>query len=227
MTQAGPRGWTPGLIEHRFLDATATPLTYDAKSRTVDAVISKGSPVSRFYGTEVLRIAPDAVIIDRLIGAGIPLLDSHQQVSIGNALGKVTRVWFPGGGALMGKLAFNATAEGRKAEGMVARGEITGISAGYQVQEWEIADEDGYIIDPEQLRWDDSGLTFTATKWELLECSLVSIPADAGAAIRSLRADAGQQFVADARARMSARQRMFERQRMFDLNQAVFGARDE
>jgi phage head maturation protease len=39
--------------------------------------------------------------------------------------------------AFMGRLAFNQTAEGRNAEGMVARGEIAGISAGYRVEEWE------------------------------------------------------------------------------------------
>ncbi len=209
-TITAPRGWHPGLIEHRFADASAMPLSYDAESRTVDAVISMGSPVPRFYGSEVLRITRSAVIVDRLVAGGIPLLDSHQQVGIGNALGKVTRVWFPGGNALMGKLAFNATAEGRKAEGMVKRGEITGISAGYRVEEWEITDENGDIIDPEKspLRWDDTGLTFTATWWELLEASLVAIPADAGASVRSL---AGPGFIAAARARMWARQRMTAR----------------
>src|SRR5258708_31294860 len=107
-----------------------------------------GSPVKRFYGTEILRVDPQSVIIDRLIGSGIPLLDSHRQIGIGNALGKVTRIWFSGG-ALMGKLAFNGTTEGRKAEGMVARGEISGVSAGYRVEEWEVSDADGNVIDPD------------------------------------------------------------------------------
>jgi hypothetical protein len=69
---------------------------------------------------------------------------------------------------------------------MVARGEIAGISAGYQVDEWEIADADGRIIEPDRVRWDDDGLTFTATRWRLLEASLVSVPADGSASIRSL-----------------------------------------
>jgi hypothetical protein len=61
----------------------------------------------------------------------------------------------------MGQLSFKATAEGRKAEGMVKRGEIIAISAGYTVRDWEISDDDGNVIDPEktQLRWDDSDLT--------------------------------------------------------------------
>ena len=114
------------------------------------------------------------MIIDRLIAGGIPLLDSHSQASVVNALGRVTKVWFERG-ALMGKLKFNDTKEGRIAEGMVARGEITGLSAGYRVEEWEITDADGNLIDPETMRWDETGLTFTATKWELLEASLVSV----------------------------------------------------
>jgi phage head maturation protease len=182
---------------------------HNAEFRTVDAIISMGSPVRRFYGTEVLRIAPDAVIVDRLASSGIPLLDSHQVSGISNALGRVTRVWFSGG-ALMGALAFNATAEGRKAEGMVARGEIAGISAGYCVRKWEIADQDGKVIDPEKemVRWDDD-LTFTATKWELHECSLVSVPADSMSGVRSL---GSVTTLADIRAQMQARQNMVFRQ---------------
>jgi hypothetical protein len=219
----GPRGWHAGLIEHRYLDAaSAGPLSYDAENRTVDAIISKGSPVPRFYGTEVLRISPDAVIIDRLMSGGIPLLDSHNQGGISNSLGRVQRVWFSGG-ALMGKLAFNATAEGRKAEGMVARGEISGISAGYRVEEWEITDENGDMVDPEtsQWRWDDSDhLTYTATRWELLEASLVLVPADASASIRSLGGD-DRSDLTDIRGRMLSRQRMHIRQAMYDRQARV------
>jgi hypothetical protein len=114
MNQIGPRGWRPGQIEKRF--ANTAPSSYSAENRTVDAVISMGSPVRRFYGIEKLRIAPDAIIVDRLIGSGIPVLDSHMQASISSALGKLTRVWFPNDGTLMGKLAFHATTEGRVAE---------------------------------------------------------------------------------------------------------------
>jgi hypothetical protein len=226
MTQTGPRGWHAGLIETRF--TSTAQLSYDAESRTVDAVISRGSPVTRFYGTEILRISPDAVIIDRLISGGIPLLDSHNQGGIGNSLGRVQRVWFSGG-ALMGKLAFNGTTEGRKAEGMVKRGEISGISAGYRVDEWEVSDGDGNVIDPEtsQWRWDESDrLTYTATRWELLEASLVLVPADASASIRSLGGDRSD--LTDIRGRMLSRQRMATRQSMHDAQQAaMLGVRDD
>jgi hypothetical protein len=222
MTVSGPRGWNPATIEHRFADTK--PSSFDAATRTVDCCISMGSPVARFYGTEVLRIAPDAVGLDRMKGGSIiPLLDSHQGTGIANALGRFTQTWFQRGG-LMGKIAFNETPQGQLAMGMVQRGEIAGISAGYSVREWEITDAKGNVLDPEvsQIRWDED-LTFTATKWDLHEASLVSVPADHLSGIRSLgggdRALVSN-HTADVRTRMLARQRMTERQ-------AAFGNFDE
>ena len=157
----------------------------ERETRTVDAVISKGSPVIRGFGTEKLRISPDAVILDRIASSGLPVLDSHMQSGISNSLGRITKTWFTRD-ALMGTIAFNDTPEGRKAEGMVRRGEISGVSAGYTIREWEITDSDGNVIDPDKTRIDFSDdLTFEAVRWELLECSLVSVPADASAMVRS------------------------------------------
>ncbi|KJC37148.1 hypothetical protein UP09_28300 [Bradyrhizobium sp. LTSP885] len=128
----------------------------------------------------------------------------------------------------MGKLAFNQTAEGRKAEGMVSRGEIAGISAGYRVEAWEIADAQGEVVNPNSMRWDDDDLTFTATRWELLEVSLVTVPADAGAGIRAHHDGFDRALVvADLSERVqvvtSCRMRMATRQRMHDRQQGRFG----
>jgi hypothetical protein len=208
MKQIAPKGWTLGKIEKRYADIA--PTSFDADARTVECVISRGSPVQRIFGIEKLRIDPASVIIDRLISVGIPFLDSHQQVGIDNGLGKFTRIWFPGDGSLVGKIRFNNTARGNVAAGMIGRGEISGVSCGYKVLSWLIEDEDGNAIDPEtdRIRWDDTGLTFTADLWELMEVSAVLIAADSSAAIRGL---AHHDSVADARSRMATRQRMHSR----------------
>jgi HK97 family phage prohead protease len=159
-----------------------------------------GSPVKRAYGTEVLQISPQAVDLTRLHEGGIPLLDHHSQAGINSMLGRLTDAWFERG-ALIGRFKFNATPEGQKAEGMVARGEVTGISAGYRVEEWSVTDEDGAAVDERDVRWDDD-LTFTATRWQLFEASLVGVPADASAAIRSMTS---ANVIEDVRARMRAR----------------------
>ena len=125
-------------------------------------------------------------------------------------LGRLIETWFERG-ALVGKFKLNATPEGKKAEGMVARGEITGISAGYRVEDWEITDEDGDVVDEASVRWDDD-LTFTATRWQLFEASLAGVPADASAAVRSMMSRGGNAVV-DIRARMRARQRIVMRRR--------------
>jgi hypothetical protein len=209
MKQIAPKGWTPGKIEKRYADIA--PASFDADARTVECVISRGSPVQRIFGIEKLRIARDAVDISRLISTGIPFLDSHQQIGIDNALGKFQRIWFPGDGSLVGKIKFNNTPKGKLAAGMVSRGEISGVSCGYKVLEWEITDENGDVLDPEhdRIRWDDTGLTFTAASWELLEVSAVLlVAADSTAAMRGLTS---HRNVEDVRARMIARQHMHSR----------------
>jgi hypothetical protein len=166
-------------------------------------------------------------------GSIIPLLDSHQAAGINNALGRFTKTWFKRGG-LMGTIRFNETPNGELAMGMVERGEVTGISAGYCVNEWEITDSDGRVIDPdvERIRWDEDGLTFTATRWSLHEGSLVTIPADMHSSIRSMPGSGLDRAfgrvghhhgVADIRARMNARQRMYIRQSMCDRQGRLIG----
>jgi hypothetical protein len=174
---AGPRGWSPGQTATRFADTK--PTSFDAKTRTVDCVISCGSPVTRLFGTECLRITPAAVDLSRTENSSmIPLLDSLAG-GINNALGRFTKTWITRG-ALMGTVRFNETPNGTMAMGMVERGEIARISAGYCVNEWEITNEAGRVIDPEveRIRWEEHGLTFTATRWALHEGSLVTDPAD-------------------------------------------------
>jgi prohead serine protease len=175
-------------------------------------VISAGAAVARFYGTEVLRIDSKSVDLSRVQSGGCPLLDSHSQSSIDAVLGKIDSAWIKSG-QLYGRIVFAQTPAGRQAEGMVARGELRGISAGYTVSEWEISDEDGNIIDPDKtpMRWDESGLTFTATRFQLLEASLVGVPADAMSAVRSFGGAATGDLIVDVQARMQARQRMHER----------------
>jgi hypothetical protein len=226
-TSSAPRGWSPGKTETRFADSK--PTSFDAKTRTVDCVISMGSPVQRFYGTECLRISPEAVGLDRMNGGSIiPLLDSHQAAGITNALGRFQKTWF-NRGALMGQIRFNETPQGEMAMGMVERGEIAGISAGYAVPEWEITDAEGAVIDPEvtRIRWDEDGLTFTATRWDLHEGSLVSVPADPLSSIRSLCSGLDRAFVGTGNRAFGTRERMLIRQRMYERQQIAFGDTDE
>jgi phage head maturation protease len=111
----------------------------------------------------------------------------------------------------MARLTFNRTPEGDAALGMIVRGEVAGVSAGYRVSEWSVSDEDGQVVDQETARWDDS-LVFTGIKWELLEVSIVAVPADSSAGIRDFDDLVyGDIDLINVRARMQARQNISDR----------------
>jgi hypothetical protein len=203
--------------------ADLQPGSYDEEARTVEAVLSVGAAVARGYGTEILEVTPAAVDLKRV---PVPLIDSHNVFGVINGiLGRVDRVWFERG-KLVGKISFDDSEVGRKAEGLVARRMVRGVSIGYRVDKWEIKDADGDVVDPERERllW-DAQYTFTAKKWQLLECSLVSVPADPDAEIRTAqalitRADGfvprkRRREIAAVRARMRIRQAMLNRAQAF------------
>lgn len=202
-------------LSTRLLDLWPTSL--DDEQHTVEAILSKGSRVPRIYGIESLLITNDAIDLSRMQTTGIPVLDSHKQDSIDHALGKLVDVWIAKG-TLHGVIKFNRTDAGMRAEGMVKRGEVNGISVGYRVTEWEVQDADGNIIDSDHHRWGDDNLIFAGKKWELIEVSVCTVPADAQAGFRNIdlfdRAYPTPlpPHLVDIHARMSARQRMVERE---------------
>lgn len=209
------RGFLDLQLSTRLRDLQ--PTSVDAQLHTVQAILSKGSPVQRIFGIEALRISKDAIDLSRLRTTGIPMLDSHQQTSIEHALGRLTDAWIADG-ALHGVIRFNETDSGMRAEGMVRRGELGGISVGYRVLDWLIEDAKGNIIDPDHVRWGDDDLRFVGNKWELLEVSICAVPADAAAGFRDSGDLIDQAYfppapphLVDIRARMMARQRMMER----------------
>jgi phage head maturation protease len=208
MTTIAPRNWNASKIEHRF--STTGPQSYDAEQHSCLAIISTGAPVQRVFGIEILQISNSAIDLSRV---PVPLLDSHNQSSVvDNVLGRIENAWISGG-ALHGRIVFAQTPRGKMAEGMVGRGEVAGISAGYRVDKWSAKDAQGDEVDPDRASWSDD-LIFTATRWSLLECSLVGVPADAMATVRSL----GENHNTDT---ANAKQRMLSRQRMIEAKETA------
>lgn len=152
--------------------ATFNASSYNAEARTVDAVFSSGAEVPRYFGSEFLTISEEAIDLNRVAANLCPFLNSHNQWDIGAVLGRVVSARIEND-QLVGTLAFADTEAGRAAEGMVSRGELTGISIGYAVRTWTLTEST------------DDRDTWTATRWELLEVSLVPVPADPNAGVRS------------------------------------------
>ncbi len=152
---------------------TVTPDSYDSAARTVEVVLSAGTGVRRYYFTEELEISTEAIDLARVAGGVCPLLDTHNQYSLSGVIGRVlsTRI---DKGKLIGVVAFADTDAGRAIEARVASGELRAISIGYRVTAWQRT-----AID------ENDHETWRATRWELLEASLVSVPADPNAVVRS------------------------------------------
>jgi hypothetical protein len=201
MIITAPKGWRADKVEHRF--AGGTPSSYNSTEHSATCVISAGASVDRIYGKEVLTISRAAIDLSRI---PCPLLDSHSQTSIDSILGVIESAWISNG-ELYGKIRFAQTPRGRLAEGMVARGEITGISAGYKVLSWLVTDTDGNVVDESNASWSDE-LTFVAERWQLYEASLVGVPADISSAIRRAGGGADTYSVESVRERMQCRERM-------------------
>jgi HK97 family phage prohead protease len=171
-----PEGFVPGsTLDRRAggdLAARFAPTSYDAQSRTIEAVASSGARVRRWGVYEELSITPEAIDLGRVTAGQVRLLDSHDQGSIDRIRGVIPRAWIDAG-RLMVEIRFADTDDGRRAEAMVLSGDVTGISVGYRVLTWTLS------------QVDDDVEVWRADRWELLEVSLVAVPADPAALIRS------------------------------------------
>jgi hypothetical protein len=126
-----------------------TRLTFSASSET---------PVERYFGSEVLSHDPGAVRLGRMNSGAAPMLFNHNSDDpIGMVDGaRVTK------GRLIVDAHFFATARAQEIQAMVEGG-LRNVSIQYRLH---------------TIEENTKTATFTATDWEPLEASLVSIPAD-------------------------------------------------
>ena len=150
------------------------PDSYDADNHTVEAILSAGSAVQRYFFVEELEITDEAVDLSRVTGGVCPLLDTHNQYELAAQIGRIVSARIEGA-QLVGTIQFDQTDAGQLIEARVARGELRAISIGYQVTTWQITSTPG-SSDTE---------TWRAMSWQLLEASFVPVPADPNAVVRS------------------------------------------
>lgn len=165
--RATPDGFEPGQTVTRQM--SLTPGTYNAEEHTVSAVFSTGAQVRRYGMIEELSLDAGAVDLGRAASGRMAVLFNHNQ---DQPIGIVLSARIEGG-QLVGDVRFNETPDGQMYEGMVARGELASISVGYRVTGWQMR-----AVENDTEIW-------VATRWELYEVSLVPVPADPHAAVRS------------------------------------------
>ncbi|WP_140986820.1 prohead protease/major capsid protein fusion protein [Asticcacaulis tiandongensis] len=155
----------PQPIETRSAPATFSPDTLNLETGTVEAVISTGAPVLRKGYTERLALGRENVTL----APRLPVLDAHRQASISDIKGQVVDVRFEAG-----RIIATLKISDPVVLAAIERGDVTGVSIGYSVSQWsDTADAQG------------RNRVRTATAWTLKEVSLVPVPADPSALLRS------------------------------------------
>ncbi|MEM7667227.1 MAG: prohead protease/major capsid protein fusion protein [Pseudomonadota bacterium] len=160
---------TIDLITRR---AETRPTTWDETALTVEAVLSTGAPVQRrdARGPYVERLDLSTLALSDL--EGVPLLDGHRQSGSEHVVGIIQSARREGD-SLVGVLRLSAADDAANIRAKVGEGTLRGVSVGYAVASFE----DSTDAQGQRVR--------TATAWRILEVSLVAIPADPSAKIRS------------------------------------------
>lgn len=154
------------MLETRRAAAVSfAPASFDPQTGTATAVIATEALVSMGRRFERLVLTPDSVNI----AESVVVLDSHRQTSIADIKGRASKFRFVNG-ALLAEL--HITDE--MAREAVALGTVTAVSIGYRILSFKDVPDSrtGLVVR-------------TVTKLEIVEVSLVAVPADANATIRS------------------------------------------
>jgi len=147
--------------QHRWLSFESGSIDHDA--RTVTFSFSSQEPYERAFGIEILSHAHGAMIDDRFKRGAVPFLLNHDwERQIGTVL-----EYGVSGTRAFAKVKLSRSAEGADILADIEDGIRCNISVGYVVHEMQPLDEEG------------DQTTYLVTRWEPLEISLVSVPADA------------------------------------------------
>lgn len=165
---------TPG-----FIRALVSENSFNDADNTIEVVFATETPVKRYdwsrdrYFHEILDISHEAINSERLL-SGAPLLDSHNIYGgVKNVIGVVEDFSIDSAKKeARAVIRLSDEDDDAKIVSKVKKGIIRNISVGYSVSEYTI-NEDKEV--PE----------YRATKWTPTEISLVSVPADFNAGVRS------------------------------------------
>lgn len=184
------------------------PATLDKSKRTVTVVASTGARGSRGEYDESLDISK--VNISRLNGGSAPLLNSHRNQGIEDILGVVERAWVSGEN-LMATIRLANTSQGDQALAMIEDGTLSAVSIGYRVNRYQ-----------DVTQKEETKPHYRAIDWEVFEVSMVGIPFDSLAAVRSINNLNEVEIIKSAEAEGNEMsEALKERQRIQEITLAV------
>lgn len=151
---------------------------FNEENRTVEMSFASETPCLDWWGDkEILRCNDEAMNTERFAAGVMPILFNHKRDAV---IGKPTRIWTESGRAYA-EIQFAQTEEAEKIMGLVKDGFIRGVSVGYRVNEWTVVEKGQKSADGIE------GPAWIASRWEVFEASIVTVPADASVGVgRSL-----------------------------------------
>ncbi len=150
--------------------ANIVPRSFNHETLTFEAVAATEALVDR--GSVLEQLLMSGADMSHFQGA--PVLDSHDQSSLERQLGNVT-AWRIEGAQIVASVQLND--RGARYADEIATGRISGMSVGYKVTRWG------------RRRSPDDRPIQVAEAWLPIELSIVSLPADPGARVRTSRMD--------------------------------------
>ncbi|WKW52024.1 prohead protease/major capsid protein fusion protein [Rhodomicrobium lacus] len=149
--------------------APVTPSTWDAETRTIEAVISTGAPVKRSdsRGPYIERLNLAGVDPAKLVG--LPVLDNHRSTGSEHVVGVIREARRESAG-LVAVIQLSAADDAASVRTKVAEGVLRGVSIGYGAASVRETTENGQRV-----------RTIVPS---IREASFVATPADAGATVR-------------------------------------------
>ena len=165
------------------LETRRAPLnSFDAKARTATVVVSAGAPVKRYdwnnsrYYMEELAISASAIDMARINGAGVSVLNNHDQWSgLAAVLGRASNGRIEGS-QFLADVRFSGRDEVAGLVRDIGDGIITDVSVGYTRDQIE-------MLSPPAGQ-PNAPWTYRITKWTPMEVSFVTVPADPQAGMR-------------------------------------------
>lgn len=149
--------------------------TVDVDARTVELAFASEAPYQRWWGHEILDMAPGSVDLSRL-NAAHPLLLNHDPAQ---QIGVVERAWLDSDRKARAVVRFSRSALGQEVFQDVQDGIRELVSVGYSIDDMVLESRNG----------DDA--TYRVTRWTPFEVSIVSVPADASVGVGRALTPAG------------------------------------
>lgn len=182
--------------------------------RVVTLSFSSEAPVERWFGNEILDHDPKSVRMDRIRSGG-PLLNEHNPRE---HIGLVESVDIGSDRRGTAKVRFSENEDADKIYRDVVAGIKTNVSVGYRIHKAVLEEENS-----------DGADTYRVNDWEILEISMVSMPADISVGVGRSESDSFEfdiETKQEARAMPKDNEEVAKPEKKVDVAKIETGARD-